>query len=66
MALPTEVLYLQHFLPIGFLYRGVHFDNMAAPSATLPVLKSLDEFLKRSYDYIVVGGGNAGPSSAWV
>ncbi|TVY91402.1 Dehydrogenase [Lachnellula willkommii] len=33
---------------------------MAATPATLPVLKSIEDFLKGSYDYIIVGGGNAG------
>jgi len=33
---------------------------MAATAVTLPVLKSLEDFLKGAYDFIVVGGGNSG------
>ncbi|RDW72813.1 hypothetical protein BP6252_06720 [Coleophoma cylindrospora] len=33
---------------------------MSSTSAGLPVLKSLEDFLGGSYDFIVVGGGNSG------
>ncbi|KAI9742791.1 MAG: hypothetical protein M1818_003520 [Claussenomyces sp. TS43310] len=33
---------------------------MAATPATLPVLRTLENFLEGSYDYVVVGGGTSG------